>query len=532
MFASTNPDAAKPSPSSLAAPLARLRARGFDAACSLDEKLAQLHRPTSAEGAPAISTGSTLEHIWRLGKHFALVASNSIDDTTDRDYERRLRATTHSKSLLYQIEAEFELVCKSVGQLTMHYDALLDLLEKFRLVCDGELIHSYDKQKQQLDMDIASLVPDAKKESDGDAAYLSSCNEANAKLEALRKRLRESATTLTEAVKTSCSPMNIVTRTHLEQAQNQVAGKVTKMQCDYDLLRRSLMKGDLGTQNPSHPPPAEGRARSGSGDGIARATLNAITNNPVTKAIGAAFGGGQQGSAHGAEGEAGFSVDEEGNTIINPPLNASGKTNMNSTIPTSAREEMVAANLAYESELQQAKELLHEALEQTSMSTWSCYNVFFSQMAQYFSEVEKGNSDLAKVLISLKNSQLISKKLTKERRERLGLMRKTAELQLEQAFKQETARPALRDRSSTSRRHTPSTASPVDPLDEFFASVPSSHPTNTQRHPPNQPQWQSPTIPDAPEDEFGDFAVGAPPVHAPPARPTYAPSDLDNLFGP
>ena len=606
---SSTTDGVSASTSSLAAPLARLRARGFDAACSLEEKLQQLHQPqqktqtnpdgsvtTTAGEASGVGASSTLEHLWRLGKHFALVSSASIDDTTDKEYDRRLKATTNSKSLLLQIEREFELVGKAVGRLTTHYDNLLDLLEKFRSVCDGELFSSYTKQKQQLDSEMQALQRDTNDNTQhqqdrepsppeaGSGATGFGKSEADAKLESLRARLRESAQTLQEAVKSSCSPMNLVTRTHLDETQSQVVSRVTKMQTDYDLLRHQITAGGYST-NPSSQTsmqPTDG----GSGvSGGARAALSAIvTHNPLSLMFGA-FSGGQQsntGRALGADGECGFSVDEEGNTVITRPAGVAGglgvsstdstsytssavsKVNMNSAVPLSAREDLVAANIAYESELQQAKEVLNDALEQTSMSTWSCYNVFFSQMAQYFSDVHVGNMELAKCLISLKNSQQISKKLTKERRDRLVSLRSDAECQLlQEVFERDTIAnlqskqpPATASVTSTHNTHhhqkvqqqpppskvnanIQSGGSDVDFFGDMFSPPPLKSPTpapHTQPKPHPAPNAQG----NDEEDEYGDFtsttdvspsagAGSAPQQQAP--RPAYVPSDLDNLFG-
>lgn len=629
---SSTTDAISNSTSSLAAPLARLRARGFDAACSLEEKLQQLHQPSQqtnpdgvvlAAGGGASSAGvggasSTLEHLWRLGKHFALVSSASIDDTTDKEYDRRLKATTNSKSLLLQIEREFDLVGKAVGRLTTHYDNLLDLLEKFRLVCDGELFNSYAKQKQQLDTEMQALQRDStdfhnqqqhqqhREPSPPESGSTTSGaqfgkSEADAKLESLRARLRESAQTLQEAVKSSCSPMNLVTRTHLDDTQSKVVSRVTKMQTDYDLLRHQITAGGFSTTTPTSTTQQQQQQPTDGGGGVsggARAALSAIvTHNPLSLMFGALSG--QQnntGRALGADGEAGFSVDEEGNTIITRPAGVAGglgvsstdsnsytstavsKVNMNSAVPLSAREDLVAANIAYESELQQAKEILNDALEQTSMSTWSCYNVFFSQMAHYFSDVQVGNTELAKCLISLKNSQQISKKLTKERRDRLVSMRSTAECQLLQdVFERDTlanpsppahtvtATASKTTAGTTSRHHdvavqpthqqqqqpspsnkvsanmsnndadffgdmfTSSTSKSAPAATTSVASPPQSQPP--QRHVPDtQPQGNEDD-----DDEYGDF-TSTPAANSMPqqqaTRPTYVPSDLDNLFGP
>lgn len=270
----------------------------------------------------------------------------------------------------------------------------------------------------------------------------------------------------------------------------------------------------------------------------------------------------------GADGEAGFTVDEEGNTIITRPAGVAGglgvsstdstsytsfavsKVNMNSAVPLSAREDLVAANIAYESELQQAKEVLNDALEQTSMSTWSCYNVFFSQMAHYFSDVQVANTELAKCLISLKNSQQISKKLTKERRDRLVSMRSTAECQLLQdIFKRDTTAnspppptgntaSALQVAKQQQHHHAipkvsagGNGADDIDFFGEMFSPTPSKSPAPTIASVVPPPQDE--------EDEYGDFASSSAQVSLPTAqvspqqatRPTYVPSDLDNLFG-
>ena len=65
------------------------------------------------------------------------------------------------------------------------------------------------------------------------------------------------------------------------------------------------------------------------------------------------------------------------------------------------------------------KRKLHFLLEQTSMSTWSCVNVFFQQASHFLRDIAVDSGKFSKEILSIKNNQNVAKELTKERRERL-----------------------------------------------------------------------------------------------------------------
>ena len=63
------------------------------------------------------------------------------------------------------------------------------------------------------------------------------------------------------------------------------------------------------------------------------------------------------------------------------------------------------------------------ALEQSSMTGWASSNVFFVQLGLLFQEVAEGSKAIAANLLSIKNSQKVSRQLTDEKREFLQRQR-------------------------------------------------------------------------------------------------------------
>ncbi|KAG5490321.1 hypothetical protein JKF63_00441 [Porcisia hertigi] len=68
----------------------------------------------------------------------------------------------------------------------------------------------------------------------------------------------------------------------------------------------------------------------------------------------------------------------------------------------------------------------HFALEMSSMTGWASSNVFFAHLGQLFNEMSESGKAIAANLLSIKNSQKVSHKLTEEKRRRLRGQRAAA----------------------------------------------------------------------------------------------------------
>jgi hypothetical protein len=90
-----------------------------------------------------------------------------------------------------------------------------------------------------------------------------------------------------------------------------------------------------------------------------------------------------------------------------------------------AREDAAAAE--YNTAVQEGHSTFIFLFQQASMTTWSCYNVFFTELSNYFAEARDVSHRMSATLKQLKNSQWIARQLTAERSMRLDRERRLAE---------------------------------------------------------------------------------------------------------
>lgn len=79
-------------------------------------------------------------------------------------------------------------------------------------------------------------------------------------------------------------------------------------------------------------------------------------------------------------------------------------------------DELQVVGDSYVETLRRAMQSTSFALEQTSMTGWSCCNVFFVQLSTMLNELRDNTAGAASIFSTIKNSQNVSKRITQEKR--------------------------------------------------------------------------------------------------------------------
>lgn len=432
-----------------------------------------------------------LQHLAKKGRVNMLAKLGQLEVSSDYALARRQRCVALTRSVLADVDREFALLVKYVGLMAEHYENLSRLLDKFRFTCDGEIAISAEEDDERSTPATAAAAAPGGGGGDSfsddsftnlpDASSPELAEGPPSEIVDFCRKVKHLTEELQETIRNSCMNISKSTMTQLDAESARVAKEVEERQVELDTRRIEV---------------------SNLADHLAKVQTN-IGNASTGVA-----------SIIVTQPEVMDSLQESVRVLR---IDLERKRNM-----------MSASEEAYRQRCRVAKKELHFLLEQTSMSTWTCYNVFFSQLSNFFEETTVAGRNVCKALIKLKNSQTIARTLTAERKARLTKERRHAEERARQST------PPVEPVAAAVAPTRPlddllgggvgaaTTAPNDDPFGAFLASR-GVAPTSTSGGSPQvqqqqQPQWSTP-LQTREASPSGTSASGSAPRHV-----------LDDLF--
>lgn len=321
--------------------------------------------------AEAQLKGATFQDIVNRGKVAAWNAMGMLgeDQTAARDvvYQHRLRGLHRTRRIVEQIDKEFSQLVTDTAALGVRFSKLCTLLNNFRNCCDVHILLSVEEEQEIAlketandgFVDVADMV--TVRSNDKTASE----REDDQKIQLFQTKMKRMIAELRETVEVNCKGICQATLADLDRAHHEVVHDVTQAETAVDLQRHKVESAKRSLRK-------------------LKEEVNTFSDGTRSKA---------QRVMQLEQGEAGLGAK---------------------------MEESHNLQLAYQQAVLQGRSNLHFALEQSSMSTWSMYNIFFSQMTNFFDEAARESQTVAKAFTSLKNMQSVSKRISEEKRQRLA----------------------------------------------------------------------------------------------------------------
>lgn len=309
------------------------------------------------------------------GARKTLAAVGMIQETkVPPALRRRERSFVVTRRVLEHIHNEFEGLTKDTEALAHRFESLCSLLNKFRVYCDAQVVEAEGGEgggesegggsEDFVDVaDPKSTSPGGGAEAAANAA-LEDDQESNEGIALFRRKMRALLSELRETVSVNCCGLTQTAMKDMDEAY-RVAVKAT------DSAASAVDFQQLTVQNANQELQREkGRLTKFHEDDPNSAPVHIAVRHREAKLV-------------------------------------------------QAKDELAELQASYREAVRSAGTSLFFAQEQTSMSTWSAYQILFSQMTHFFADASSESASISKTLTQLKNRQQVSLKISAEKRMRI-----------------------------------------------------------------------------------------------------------------
>jgi hypothetical protein len=323
--------------------------------------------------AEAQLKNASLQDLVDRGRVAALGALGMLGEaaqtTPSRDiiYQHRLRGVHRTRRIVEKIDKEFSALVSDTAALGLRFGKLCTLLNSFRNCCDVHILLSIDEE-QELAQKEAANDGFVDIDLEGEARSLEKSlaeRHDDQRIEEFQSKMKRMIAELRETVDTNCKGICQATLSDLDLTHHSVVHTVTQAETAADLQRHKVDSAKRAIKK-------------------LRDEINTFPDGTRNKSL-------RVMQLEQTEASLANKVDES----------------------NSLQQECQHAVL-------EGRSKLHFSLEQCSMSTWSMYNIFFSQMTNFFDEAAKESSTVSKAFASLKNMQGVSRRITEEKRQRMA----------------------------------------------------------------------------------------------------------------
>lgn len=315
--------------------------------------------------------GATLQDVVQRGKLVALDAMGVMSVSNAGPlYQHRVKGLVKTRRLLESIDEEFHRLVADAAALGQRFDKLCRLLNQFRWCCDSHIAISREDEESLAQRDKDNDFVDVASELNS-ASQVPPTSKEDARVLQFQDNMRRMIAELQETVELNCGGICKTAIRSLDQAHLEVVRQVTAAQTALDLQRRKVQNGNDGLKKLRDEVKKMPEAH-------AQKSLRVMQLEQM---------------------EASHSVKVEEEQQLRSEFDQTVRSGLSS---------------------------LHYALEQSSMSTWSVYNIFFAQMNHFFVDAGNEASEVAKAFAALKNSQGVSKRISEEKRQMLEKHRQQA----------------------------------------------------------------------------------------------------------
>ncbi|CUG94459.1 Hypothetical protein, putative [Bodo saltans] len=323
--------------------------------------------------AEAQLKNATLQDLVNRGKVAAWGALGLLDDaaqtTPSRDvlYQHRLRGVHRTRRIVEQIDKEFTGLVADTAALGVRFGKLCTLLNSFRNCCDVHILLSVEEEQELALKEAANGgFVDVDLESEARSLEKSLAERHDdQRIEEFQAKMKRMIAELRETVDTNCKGICHATLADLDRTHHHVVHTVTQAETAADLQRHKVDSAKKAVKK-------------------LRDEINAFPDGTRNKSLRVM-------------------------QLEQTEANLANKVDENNSLQQECQHSVL-----------EGRSKLHFSLEQCSMSTWSMYNIFFSQMTNFFDEASKESSTVSKAFASLKNMQGVSKRITEEKRQRLA----------------------------------------------------------------------------------------------------------------
>jgi hypothetical protein len=368
---------------------------GLDLIYAIDARLKDLQG--------AAGSGENWRYLFDKGKLSVLSALGSMEESRDAAYDRRRHALVTTRRLVSAIEKEYSAVVQALGELGDHHAQLCILLSRFRRECDLHITSSADEPPSDGEEDLigtptgggtpvpssAAGKPSRRSASPSpDSGFVSISSHERDELRSIadddlmqkfEQRMKGLFAELNETVKGSCLGISKTSIRQMDETYVKTTSAVDRAQTAFDVKRRET----AATAKEVEALKAEIAELKSSNRGVA------VSNSSSS-------------SSCGSKIAAKTAQLEQKEALLSEQCQM--------------QERLLRL---YRGAVHEGMKNLHFGLEQVSMSTWSTYNIFFSQLGSFFSDATVETKRAAKALVELKNAQNVARVISEEKKQRL-----------------------------------------------------------------------------------------------------------------